>query len=69
MSNEFDDVEDNDAVAAAKAARASRRKASETEKKSTSWKTVAGIGIGSAAVLAALIYANKARKRNDDDEG
>jgi hypothetical protein len=28
-------------------------------KRPVNWKTAAGIGIGSAAVLAALIYANR----------
>jgi hypothetical protein len=28
------------------------------------WKTAAGIGIGSAALAAALIYASKARKKD-----
>ncbi len=67
MSDEFDVPEDNDAVKAAKAARASKRSAAAKAESTTNWKTVAGIGIGSAAVLAALIYANKSRKKGKDD--
>ena len=29
------------------------------------WKTAAAIGIGSAALAAALIYTNKSRKKDD----
>jgi hypothetical protein len=53
---------ENDAVKAAKAAKQSKAAA---EQKSINWKTAAGIGIGSAAVVAALLYANKARKKDE----
>jgi hypothetical protein len=46
--------------------RAKARKAA-AEKSSIGWKAAAGIGIGSAAVVAALLYANKARKKDVDD--
>jgi hypothetical protein len=53
---------ENEAVKAAKAAKRSK---DALEQKSINWKTAAGIGIGSAAVVAALLYANKARKKDD----
>ncbi len=53
---------ENEAVKAAKAAKQSKAAA---EEKSINWKTAAGIGIGSAAVVAALLYANKSRKKDD----
>jgi hypothetical protein len=53
---------ENEAVKAAKAA---KRTQDALEQKSINWKTAAGIGIGSAAVVAALLYANKARKKDD----
>jgi hypothetical protein len=45
--------------------RAKARKEAAEAKKPINWKTAAGVGIGSAALLAALIYANKARKKDD----
>ncbi len=57
---------ENEAIRAVKQAKArAEAVADKTEKKPINWKTAAGVGIGSAAVLAALIYANK--KRNQDD--
>ncbi len=55
---------DNDTVKAAKTAKSLAPK-SAADKKPVNWKAAAGIGIGSAAVLAALLYANKARKKDD----
>lgn len=55
---------DNQAVRAAKSAKSVKPKA-KADKKPVNWKAAAGIGIGSAAVLAALLYANKARKKED----
>jgi hypothetical protein len=55
---------DNETMRAVKRAKASE--AAIEDKKAVSWKTAAGIGIGSAAIAAALIYANKARKKDDD---
>ena len=46
--------------------RAKARKEAAEEKGGIGWKTAAGIGIGSAALAAALIYANKARKKDSD---
>jgi hypothetical protein len=63
---EYDEApEDNDAIRAAKRAKASAEAAEAGDKRPLNWKTAAGIGIGSAAVLAALIYANKSRKKED----
>jgi hypothetical protein len=53
---------DNETMREVKRAKA-RKKAAED--KGIGWKTAAGIGIGSAALAAALIYANKARKKDD----
>jgi homoserine kinase len=69
MSDETDDIPpDNETmreVKRAKARKAAAKKATDT-KSPINWKTAAGIGIGSAAVVAALLYANKARKKDDD---
>jgi hypothetical protein len=52
-------------VKRAKARKAAAKKA--TEKASAiNWKTAAGVGIGSAAVLAALLYVNKTRKKDEE---
>ena len=45
--------------------RAKARKEAAEDKSGLGWKTAAGIGIGSAALAAALIYASKARKKDD----
>ena len=45
--------------------RAKARKEAAEDKNGLGWKTAAGIGIGSAALAAALIYASKARKKDD----
>ncbi len=63
-----DEAPDNETmreVKRAKARKAAAKKATDT-KPPLNWKTAAGIGIGSAAVVAALLYANKARKKDDD---
>ena len=41
------------------AADASEASADAPARRGIGWKTAAGIGIGSAAVLAALLYANR----------
>ena len=46
--------------------RAKARKEAAVDKGGTGWKTASGIGIGAAALAAALIYANKARKKDSD---
>jgi hypothetical protein len=63
-----DQKPDNETMRAVKRAKASEAAVQEKvqEKKSIGWKTAAGIGIGSAAIAAALIYANKARKKDED---
>ena len=48
--------------------RAKARKEAAEEKGGIGWKTAAGIGIGSAALAAALIYANKARKKDREQD-
>lgn len=45
--------------------RAKARKEGADRNDGPGWKTAAGIGIGSAALAAALIYASKARKKDD----
>ena len=75
MADEHDDTPpDNETmreVKRAKARKAAAKKAAETASDklaSINWKTAAGIGIGSAAVVAALLYANKARKKDGDTD-
>jgi hypothetical protein len=63
MTDEPEDTPlDNETMREVKRAKA-RKKAADD--KGLGWKTAAGIGIGSAALAAALIYANKARKKDD----
>jgi hypothetical protein len=66
MAEDTDQPEDNEAIRAAKRAKRAKASAEAREARPIGWKTAAGIGIGSAAVVAALIYANKARKKDDD---
>lgn len=66
--------EENEIVSAARESRAQKKAADASAAKSTGldqdgdaksgfgWKKAAGIGIGSAAVLAALIYANRDKR-------
>jgi hypothetical protein len=63
MSKTDDTPPDNETMREVKRAKA-RQEAAE-DKTGLGWKTAAGIGIGSAALAAALIYASKARKRDD----
>ena len=60
--------EENEVLRAARELRAQKEAAEATEAadreaakggKKIGWRTAAGIGIGSAAVLAALLYANR----------
>lgn len=63
------DEEENEVLRAARELQAQKEAAEATEaadkeaardgKKGFGWKAAAGIGIGSAAVLAALLYANR----------
>lgn len=63
MSDTNEKPEDNETVRAVKRARARAEAAAATEKKPINWKAAAGIGIGSAAILGALIYASRNRNR------
>ncbi len=58
---------DNETMREVKRAKARKQAASKDTGKESSgigWKTAAGIGIGSAALAAALIYASKGRKKD-----
>ncbi len=63
MSDTNEKPEDNETVRAVKRARARAEAAAASEKKPINWKAAAGIGIGSAAILGALIYASRNRNR------
>jgi hypothetical protein len=58
-----DEKPDNETMREVKRAKA--RKAAAEDESAINWKTAAGVGIGSAALVAALMYA-KARKKDDD---
>lgn len=65
MTDNSDDLPpDNETMREVKRAKA--RKEAADNKGGIGWKTAAGIGIGSAALAAATIYANKARKKDSD---
>lgn len=67
MTDNSDDLPpDNETMREVKRAKA--RKEAAEEKGGIGWKTAAGIGIGSAALAAALIYANKARKKDSEQD-
>lgn len=61
-----DDDEENEVVRAARELQAQKEAADRADEakggKKIGWKAAAGIGIGSAAVLAALLYANRGKK-------
>ena len=59
---EADTAPDNETMREVKRAKA--RKEAADKDQGPGWKTAAGIGIGSAALAAALIYASK-RKKDD----
>lgn len=63
MPDPKDTPEDNETVREVKQAKARAEAVAETEKRPVNWKAAAGIGIGSAAILGALIYASR---RNRD---
>ena len=64
MTDTTDDTPpDNETMREVKRAKA--RKEAADNKTGPGWKTAAGIGIGSAALAAALIYASKSRKKDD----
>lgn len=58
-----EETPDNETMREVKRAKAAAKAAEK--KGGLGWKTAAGIGIGSAAIAAALIYANRARKKDD----
>jgi hypothetical protein len=64
MTDTDDTPPDNETMREVKRAKA-RRAASEKSEGGSGWKTAAAIGIGSAALAAALIYASKGRKKDD----
>ncbi|MBU6251561.1 MAG: hypothetical protein KGN98_00035 [Alphaproteobacteria bacterium] len=64
MSDHNEKPEDNETVRAVKRARARAEAAAESAKKPINWKAAAGIGIGSAAILGALIYATRNRDKS-----
>lgn len=41
----------------------------EARRRATMLKAGIGIGIGSAAIVAALLYSNSARRKKDDTKG
>lgn len=59
------DNENSDNETMREVKRAKARKEAADDKAGPGWKTAAGIGIGSAALAAALIYASKSRKKGD----
>jgi hypothetical protein len=61
-------VPDNETMREVKRAKARKAAANKAVEKASAinWKTAAGVGIGSAAVLAALLYVNKTRKKDED---
>jgi hypothetical protein len=64
------EAEENEVLRAARESRAQKAAADASEealkndgnKRALGWKTAAGIGVGSAAVLAALIFANRPKR-------
>lgn len=64
------EVEENEVLRAARESRAQKEAADASEealkndgnKRALGWKTAAGIGVGSAAVLAALLFANRNKR-------
>ncbi|MEK6542027.1 MAG: hypothetical protein AABZ45_07900 [Pseudomonadota bacterium] len=58
--------EENEVLRAAREAKEARMRASESQssKKGINWKTAAAAGLGSAAIIAALIYSQ--RDKDDD---
>lgn len=60
---------ENDAVREARLAKESARRRKESGSLSTfDIATAAGIGIGSAALAAALIYASRGRRKDDAED-
>lgn len=65
MPPQDDEPEENEVLRAARERQQQKEAAEATEaadkagKGKRGWKTAAGLGIGSAAVIAALLYANR----------
>jgi hypothetical protein len=57
------EVEENEVLRAARAAKEQQERAHASSESRVGWKTAAaaGIGIGSAALIAALLYARRDR--------
>lgn len=67
MPDTTDDTQTNEILAAARDAKARRERADSADTKKHDWPIAAiGIGIGSAAVAAAMLYANRNRGKRDD---
>lgn len=65
MSEKPDDTPpDNETMREVKRAKARKEAAEKGE--GPGWKTAAAIGVGSAALAAALIYASKGKKKGED---
>lgn len=58
------EAEENEVLRAAREAKEARERASQSGKKGINWKTAAAAGLGSAAIIAALLYAQ--RDKGDD---
>lgn len=64
------DAEENEILSAARESRAQKEAADASEadakekagKRGIGWKTASAIGVGSAAVLAALLYVNRDKR-------
>jgi hypothetical protein len=65
MTDKDDAPSDNETMREVKRAKARRAATEKKDEGGTGWKTAAAIGIGSAALAAALIYASKGRKKDD----
>jgi hypothetical protein len=62
MTNKDETTADNETMREVKRAKA--RKEGAEDSTGIGWKTAAAVGIGSAALAAALIYAGKNRKKD-----
>lgn len=63
--------ETNEILAAAKDAKARQERVKAKDDKGANWSTLGaiglGVGIGSAALAAALLYGGRGRDKRDDD--
>ncbi|MEQ1726533.1 MAG: hypothetical protein ABL882_11480 [Sphingopyxis sp.] len=67
--NDIPDGEENEVLRAAREAKEARMRASasQSDKKGINWKTAAAAGLGSAAIIAALLYAQRDKGESGDD--